>query len=249
MLKYIKENWLLAVISGATGGFITILLLFIFHIKSWSPDLTANWISAAGSVIGGVGAIGAMYLAYKAYKYATKQYMQNEIEKLKFEKRYNIINEILDNMSGYYKMFVELKSLYSILIFNIEKNNQSEIASLQQNIKQSERFVLEYRYKMVMESASVFAQLGKLEILGVEKKDINTLRDCITTYNNYTVEHAVVKQLDSTNLNVAKLIDDKAHYEQCTNNANLELTKIKEYILTNGFVIQTALDKHPHDQP
>lgn len=236
MCKFLKENWLIAVISGATGSVITLFLLFVCHVKMWDSNSIATWTSSIGSLFGGFGAVGAVVLAYFAYKYATKQHMRNEIEKMKFEKRYDIINDLLDSMAGYYKMFVELKSLYSILINYVKENNQSEIKALWQTVKQYERSVLEYRYKMIVESASVFVQLGKLEILGVEKKSINILSDCITTYNDYTVKHAVVKQIDSTNLDVAKLTDHQAHYEQCADKANLELTKINEYI-TNGFVI------------
>jgi len=231
MLKNLKENWLIAVISGATGSVITLFVIFICHVKMWNSNSIATWISSIGSLFGGFGAVGAVVLAYFAYKYATKQYMQNEIEKMKFEKRYNIINDLFDDMAGYYKMFIELSSLYNILIQNIKDNNHSEITSLQKNIKQGERQVLEYRYKMVMKSASAYIQLGKIEILGVGKNNINILNDCITTHNKYTINSATAKQIDITNLDIIKLTEHKEHYKQCAKKANLELTKIKDYIL------------------
>ena len=81
MLKNLKENWLIAVISGATGSVITLFVIFICHVKMWNSNSIATWISSIGSLFGGFGAVGAVVLAYFAYKYAT-----NNICKMKLKK-------------------------------------------------------------------------------------------------------------------------------------------------------------------
>lgn len=64
MLKFIKENLLIAVMSGAIGSIITLVIINHWYSKSLS-DVIANWITAISS-------LSVAVFAGMAYKYATK---------------------------------------------------------------------------------------------------------------------------------------------------------------------------------
>ena len=220
MLKYIKENWLIAVISGAVGSIITLLLLFIFHIKSWGSDLTANWISAAGSVIGGVGAMGAMYLAYKAYKYATKQYMQNEITKLKFNKIYEVLDEIASGVGYFSKNLLEIKSKCNVLMRIWNQNQYSKDKSIMlTDIPNLERKLVLYLLEKIMQNSDLSAENLKLISLGVDLKLAKDIEANISSYTKYIMDLSTsTTEIADITINELSQVNERAkRYEQLYN--------------------------------
>ncbi|AUR50930.1 hypothetical protein [Aquella oligotrophica] len=62
MIEFIKKNWLIAVISGATGSIITTIFIKHWFSKDMS-DIITNWITALSSLAVAVFA----WMAYKEY--------------------------------------------------------------------------------------------------------------------------------------------------------------------------------------
>lgn len=139
MLKNIKDikEILLVIISGTLGSIITLFMIFLFHVKAWNIEI---WNTFFNFFIA-VGTIALAAFAWMAYRYATKQYMENEKAKLKFDRKYNLICEINDYIYNFYIDLLKMETAYSSLINNtIEQQSyasippESEITMLEKNL-------------------------------------------------------------------------------------------------------------------
>ncbi len=87
MLKNLKENWLIAVISGATGCVITLFLIFICHVKTWDSNAWSTFFNFFVAV----STIALAVFAWMAYRYAIDSYIEQQNAKTLWEKKYNLI--------------------------------------------------------------------------------------------------------------------------------------------------------------
>lgn len=132
MLKFIKQNWFIAVISGAVGSIITTVIVNHWYSKSIS-DIITSWVTAISS-------FAVVIFAGLAYKYATKQYMENEKAKLKFDKKYSLVCEINDYIYNLYIDLSKIEAAYSGLNNIVEQQSyvnippESEIIMLENNL-------------------------------------------------------------------------------------------------------------------
>ena len=86
MIEFIKKNWLITVISGATGSTVTVILTKHRFSKDMS-DIVTNWITALSS-------LAVVVFAWMAYKYTIPGYLEQQTKKLIWDKKYNFLNEI-----------------------------------------------------------------------------------------------------------------------------------------------------------
>lgn len=70
MLKLIKNNVMVAVISSAIGSIITIVIIHHWYSKNIS-DVITSWITAISS-------LAVVVFAWMAYRYATKDYIRQK---------------------------------------------------------------------------------------------------------------------------------------------------------------------------
>lgn len=91
MLKFIKENWLIAVISGATGSVITLVSIFVLHVK---PQGSTAWIPAIISLISAVIVCFVSYLTNKSLL-VQKNIQEHEIDDKKYMREliFSLIDE------------------------------------------------------------------------------------------------------------------------------------------------------------
>ncbi|MBX9867073.1 MAG: hypothetical protein K2Y14_09160 [Burkholderiales bacterium] len=92
MLKFIKENWLFAVISGATGSFIALLAWYIIHIKG--DKLSTVLISAVSVISSMIVAVMANNTNKAMLKY--KNIHEHQLDDKKFirDQLFSLISEI-----------------------------------------------------------------------------------------------------------------------------------------------------------
>lgn len=112
MLKFIKENWFITVISGATGSIITIIIVNHWYSKNVS-DVISSWISAISSLTVAI-------VAWLAYKYALPVYLDQHKEKVAWEKKYTILIAITHKVEDLSKL---LKSELKIIGYDIMCNH------------------------------------------------------------------------------------------------------------------------------
>lgn len=175
MLKFIKENLLIAVMSGAIGSIITLVIINHWYSKSLS-DVIANWITAISS-------LSVAVFAGMAYKYATKQYLKNEIEKLIYKKKTraltNICNAII--MAEF-----ELKEQSKSIIIWMEENPDTNSMEVREMLEGKELQISSEEESKVIKLLTPFLkkinqaiyELTELDILfSRSTNDIETMLD------------------------------------------------------------------------
>lgn len=229
MFKLIKENWHIAVISGATGSSITLLMLFIFHVKSWDSTLMTNWISALGSIVSGVGAVGAIILAYFAYKYATKQHLNNEIAKLEFSCQYDVINTLINEVSFFVISYMNIIAQTHMLLECINSNDK-EIKNIQgvitSDLIKTEQKLEADKRKKAIEIYHIKLQVEKLKLLNTKKINIEKifvhLQQYATLVKNISggQNYGVIQQINfiTNDMDLCNALrNNLAKYEICRN--------------------------------
>lgn len=170
MIEFIKKNWLIAVISGATGSTVTVILIKHWFSKDMS-DIVTNWITALSS-------LAVAVFAWMAYKYATKQYLQNEIQKVQFESKYqfslnfqSLFIEVIDKLSHIY---VEYCSFLDELTYhNTEINN--EMFNTIESILRLEKELTQSTEKIIFKLPRITMEINFMLILNISKQDIQKI--------------------------------------------------------------------------
>lgn len=75
MFKFIKQNWLITVISGGTGSAITLFAIFALHVKTWD----SNAWGAFFNLFVALGTISLALFGWMAYKDYWKQKKESTI--------------------------------------------------------------------------------------------------------------------------------------------------------------------------
>lgn len=166
MLKYLKENLLIATIIFAVVIMITLVVIFVLHVKTLDSNLVATWIGAVGSIISGLGAIVVAVFAWTTYRYATKQYLNNKLAKLQFEKKYQIITKLIKVV---HDLKFEMKNIdETVVVFLIKPspNELSEvraekIAEITLKISNALKKIINIKYEI--ECLSVFEDTKSLD--------------------------------------------------------------------------------------
>lgn len=107
MLKFIKENWLIAVISGVSGSVITLFFKFTPSIKTWDSNAWSaffNFFAAAGTI----GAVcTTLYLTKKSSGDAKVRELKSNV------------NSMIKQLETFFIRLVELEQYYSLLTKNL----------------------------------------------------------------------------------------------------------------------------------
>lgn len=234
MLKNLKNNWLIAVISGATGCVITLFLIFICHVKTWDFNAWGTFFNFFVAV----GTIALAVFAWMAYKYATEQYLQNQKEKHVYDKKHDLICEIIDHIYSLYMDLSEMEITYKDLKSKININNEmsSKIISLENKFyincdKRSFRFG-----SLIFNSGT----LMKIYIDKQEQKIINNMLIAINKLNSEFLASNPNKKYTSLN----EIMIDKNHmHERISENLeNFRTYRESTVKISNKFIeiVQTA---------
>lgn len=161
----------------------------VFEI-SWSNSRIslANFLSLGAAI----GAIAVAVFAWLAYHYATHQYLRNEIEKLKFEKKYqftlDIYNEMMALNDPFAIIYLECSELCKKLQSKSHDKFDKEMKDKISNILLGHKQIGTVTTASIAKIPGLFLQVNLFKALGCGDKEISGIKKLRDEYLTYLVE-------------------------------------------------------------
>ena len=230
-----NKSWLGFLACIICAWFVSVI--GIIGIKHWCIGLP--WydsrisLSNALSLGSAIGAIAVAVFAWMAYKYATQQYLKNEIEKIKFEKRYSLLSALIDELLLFNKKHNYIKNYYKKMINELKESNY-DICSKRvdyciNKITKLENDLSNMYNSYITDSIDKLGIRIKLHILGNNSDSEKDLRLIINEVQDLIVENKSTKTLNKIldeSKNDSELIEQLEHQLIIPSNFQEQIIKI-----------------------
>lgn len=221
IVKYIKNNKLLLSITISINLAVCIFCFTLWYLYTHSLPVLKDTdkLSAICNLFTTLGTIALAIFGWVAYRYATKQYLKNEITKLKFQQKYQIICDLIKISNNAYRKYEVICSSKYVLINS--DNNQED------TLNEQDRIIVQLcdTYDCLQ------TELNLLE----DKLLIIELLDTSTTLVNeiYTVIENTKKELRELNFQIIKRFKINKNYDDINNileSIKFNFTQVKDKI-------------------
>lgn len=252
MLKFIKENWLIEIISGAIGSIITIVIVYHWYSKNAS-DVVTSWIVALCTFVLTVFAWWAYQYAIDGYK---KQAEINEITKAKMKYKLDLISEIAHTVAQIQIVFIHAQEKCKEAILDVGSNTNEELKLKVKALSKDQNKIAE---KIDSHMENLFKEQIKVNIISATFKIPNAkfqnpimiIADYLEQVKNNIIRDNVLRhkllEKSISNFNLMEEIKKIKDFHQEESNHIMNLLDQLDESLKN--FLNDDLDKYHHDQP